>query len=85
MVQSIRNLRNLVPRFSLLPVSLSLSHSVGADRREPWERGWNLRTPASAEMNKRVFFSRRPLPSLPNPPPYFPSVPISPCPFRRLL
>ena len=29
---------NLVPRFSLLPVSLS--RSVGTCRREPWERGW---------------------------------------------
>ena len=65
--------------------SLSLSRSVGADRREPWEQGWNLQTPASAEMNKRGFFSRRPLPSLPNLPPYFPYVPISPYPFRRLL
>ena len=32
----------------------------------------NLLTPAFAEVNKRVFFySRRPLPSLPNPPPFF--------------
>ena len=51
--QSIKNLRNLVPRTSLLPVSLS--RSVGADRREPWEQGWNLRTPAFAEINKRGF------------------------------
>ena len=33
----------------------------------------NLRTPASAEMSKRGSYSRRPLPSLPNPPPFFPS------------
>ena len=32
----------------------------------------NLRTPASAEMNKRGSYSRRPFPSLPYPPPFFP-------------
>ena len=42
----------------------------------------NLRTPASAEMNKGVSYSRRPFPSLPNPPPFSPSCPS---PFRRLL
>ena len=33
---------SLVPRFSLLPVSLCLSlyRSVGTGRRQPWERGW---------------------------------------------
>ena len=33
----------------------------------------NLRTPASAEINKRGFYSRRPVPSLPNSSPFFPS------------
>ena len=32
----------------------------------------NLRTPASAEMNKRGSYSRRPFPSLPYTPPFFP-------------
>ena len=32
------SVNNLVPRFSLLPVSLS--RSVRTGRREPWERGW---------------------------------------------
>ena len=43
----------------------------------------NLRTPASAEMNKRGFlYSKRSFPSLLNPPPFPPS---SPSPFRHLL
>ena len=46
----------------------------------------NLRTPASADMNKRGFLEQAsPLP-LPNPPPLFPFLPIPyPYPFRRLL
>ena len=34
-----RKKNNLVPRFSLLLVSISL-RSVGTGRNEPWERGW---------------------------------------------
>ena len=59
-------------------LSLSLFRSVEASRGEPWEQDWNLRTPAFAEMNKGGFYSKRPLPSLPNPPSYFPFVLISP-------
>ena len=44
----------------------------------------NLRTPASAEMNKSGSYSRRPFPSLPLPPSLFSFFP-APYPFRRLL
>ena len=36
----------------------------------------NLRTPASADMNKRGFLEQASLPPLPNPPPLFPFLPI---------
>ena len=46
----------------------------------------NLRTPASADMNKRGFLKQASPPPLPNPPPLFnPSLTPTPYPFRRLL
>ena len=36
----------------------------------------NLRTPASADMNKRGFLEQASPPPLPNPPPLFPFLPI---------
>jgi len=42
---------SLVPRFSLLPVSLS--RSVGTGRREPWEKGW---ANASSSINTDAVF-----------------------------
>ena len=46
----------------------------------------NLRTPASADMNKRGFLEQASPPPLPNPLPFFPSsLSPTPYPFRRLL
>ena len=50
----VRSKINLVTRFSLLRVSLS--RSVGAGRREPWERGWSKIWTARCKHRDRLNF-----------------------------